>query len=201
MSPDHVWEMCRVPSGSIRRRGDVLTSIIKLLFSHTYLEVICMVKYTRSHFNTLYLLFALCHFVQQNTISLFQMYCTESLRQFSPCHVLKKTHTEPPTNTNAPYPTTYACTQRELFWLIVSVQAFQLISSVLRLIKGAVWSYYSVYIFICLPRDLINAVGPQVTDTLITGLHRHDFTPSETDAWAHTLSCSSLSEEWGKVMG
>lgn len=39
MSPDHVWEMCRVPSGSSRRRGDVFTSITEPLFSHTYLKV------------------------------------------------------------------------------------------------------------------------------------------------------------------
>lgn len=39
MSPDHVWEMCRVPSGSRRRRGDVFTSITEPLFSHTYLQV------------------------------------------------------------------------------------------------------------------------------------------------------------------
>lgn len=39
MSPDHVWEMCKVPSGSRRRRGDVFTSITEPLFSHTYLEV------------------------------------------------------------------------------------------------------------------------------------------------------------------
>lgn len=37
MSPDHVWEMCSVPSGSSRRRGDVLTSITEPLFSHTCL--------------------------------------------------------------------------------------------------------------------------------------------------------------------
>lgn len=39
MSPDHVWDMCRVPSGSSRRRGDVFTSINEPLFSHTYLKV------------------------------------------------------------------------------------------------------------------------------------------------------------------
>ncbi len=46
MSPDHVWEMCRVPSGSCRRRGDAFTSITELLFSHTYLEEIstCVCK-------------------------------------------------------------------------------------------------------------------------------------------------------------
>lgn len=79
MSPDHVWEMCRVPSGSSRRRGDVLTSITEPLFSQTYLEVCtCVCKsntpgHTHSHFNTLSLRvvtvnpFALCQFIQQNT--------------------------------------------------------------------------------------------------------------------------------------
>lgn len=40
MSPDHVWEMCRVPSGSSLRRGDAFTSIAAPLFSHTCLTVI-----------------------------------------------------------------------------------------------------------------------------------------------------------------
>lgn len=128
--------------------------------------------------------------------SLSHTYSTEPLLKA----FLSLSHTQK-AHMDTPLPSTYAYTHQELLWLIVSVQTFQLISSVLRLIKGAVWSYYSVYIFICLPRDLINAAGPQVTGTLITGLHRHHFTPSETDAWAHTLSCSRLSEEWGKVMG
>lgn len=38
MSPDHVWEMCRVPSASRRKRGDVFTSITPPLFSHTCLK-------------------------------------------------------------------------------------------------------------------------------------------------------------------
>ena len=52
MSPDHVWEMCRVPSGSSRRRGDVFTSIIEPLFSHTYLEVFTLGASVRRHTHT-----------------------------------------------------------------------------------------------------------------------------------------------------
>ena len=37
MSPDHVWEMCSVPSGSSRRRGELFTSIMEPVFSHTCL--------------------------------------------------------------------------------------------------------------------------------------------------------------------
>lgn len=40
MSPDHVWEMCRVPSGSSLRRGDAFTSIAEPLFSQTCLSAI-----------------------------------------------------------------------------------------------------------------------------------------------------------------
>lgn len=38
MSPDHVWEMCKVPSVSWRRRGDALTSTATPPFSHTCLR-------------------------------------------------------------------------------------------------------------------------------------------------------------------
>lgn len=38
MSPDHVWEMCRVPSGSNRKRGELFTSIAEPLFSHKCLK-------------------------------------------------------------------------------------------------------------------------------------------------------------------
>lgn len=83
MSPDHVWEMCRVPSGSSRRRGEVFTSITEPLFSHTYLEVCSWIcedvvhaynrgTYTHTHAFTLCISeccdsksVCLCQFIQQ----------------------------------------------------------------------------------------------------------------------------------------
>lgn len=38
MSPDHVWEMCKVPSASWRRRGAAVTSMGTPPFSHTCLR-------------------------------------------------------------------------------------------------------------------------------------------------------------------
>lgn len=106
--------------------------------------------------------------------------CTPAMSRTS--HVIAHTHVQGEAHA------------RKQLWLIATIWAPQLISSVLHLIKGAVWGYYTVYIFICLPCNLINVVGPQVTGTLITGLRRRRFTPSETDVCTLSAVHKSVSE-------
>lgn len=109
------------------------------------------------------------------------MSCQTSIRTYDPSYVCIE-----------------ACKCHKPVWLIAAIRALRLISSVLHLIKGAVWGYYAVYIFICLPCNLINVAGPQVTGTLITGLPRRHFAPSETAACS--LSRSQLTEKRGEAM-
>lgn len=179
MSPDHVWEMCRDPSGSRRRRGDVFTSITEPLFSHTCLEVCawacqyvrCIHQDTQAHTLTvccdskLVFLTALASVHTTNTegADTNEKPCDADSKgiwiwnHFFLCTAYPlciSVHGCIPTQTYGhPLIQTHANrrTHTELLWLIATIRDLKLISSVLCLIKGTVWSYYSVYIFICLP--------------------------------------------------